>query len=366
MKKRKSSFQDMVNKQFGDGTIHYLDDSFKVEVVPIPFGVSSLDNAIGVGGLPLGRIVEIFGAPSAGKTTLCLMLIKEAQKLAKQKGHPLYGKEVAFLDVEHALDFTHAEALGVNLDELTFSQPDSGEQIFDLIDIAASSGEVGVIIVDSVAAMASSKELDEGMDYNPIGMQARLMSQGLRKVKGPIAKSEMLVIFINQTRSTMSMYGDPNTTSGGVSLDFYSSIRIKVSKKEIKNKDIVIGQDITTKIIKNKVSRPGKSTTFTYMFESGVDIFRDIVVTAIDMDIIFNRGAYYFIGSDRTDTKSALQDGAGNKMLWQGKPALEETLRQSPELFKWLDDLVQGRIPKESLFVEETPEEQSAVPEEML
>lgn len=202
-----SKFTQMANKKFGEGTIFNLEEGFKVEVTPVPTGVPSVDNAAGIGGLPLGRIVEIFGEPSSGKTTLCLSLIAEAQKLVETPGHPLFGKEIMFLDVEHAIDFLHAECLGVNINKVNWSQPMSGEQVFDLIDLAASTGEIGVIIVDSVAAMASSKEMDEGMDYNPIGLQARLMSQGLRKVNGPIAKSNMLVVFINQTRSKMTMYG---------------------------------------------------------------------------------------------------------------------------------------------------------------
>ena len=197
----------MANKRFGDGTIYNIEEGFKVEVFPIPTGIPSLDFASGIGGFPLGRIIEIYGEPSSGKTTIALHAVAQFQNLSKTKGTPVYGKDVLYIDVEHAIDFLHAERLGVDISGVEWNQPDSGEQVFDLIDIAAESGEIGMIVIDSVAAMASSKELDEGMDYNPIGLQARMMSQGLRKVNGVISKANMLVIFINQTRSKMTMYG---------------------------------------------------------------------------------------------------------------------------------------------------------------
>jgi recombination protein RecA len=203
-----NKFRQMANKQFGEGTIYNIEEGFKVEVFPIPTGIPSFDYASGIGGFPMGRIIELYGENSSGKTTLALKAIAQAQQLAKLKGNPMSGKKVLFIDAEHAVDFLHSERLGVINSEVEWNQPDSGEQVFDLIDIAAESGEIGMIVVDSVSAMASSKELEESMDYNPIGLQARLMSQGLRKVNGPISKSGMLVIFINQTRSKMTMYGE--------------------------------------------------------------------------------------------------------------------------------------------------------------
>lgn len=349
------------NKRFGEGTFFTFDDPEISKVYPIPTGISSFDYALGIGGLPLGRIVEFFGPESSGKTTVALKVIAEAQKLAKDPQSPLYGKRTAYIDAEHALDPIHVENLGVDVSRETgmlINQPDSGEEVFDLCESICTSEKFSVCVVDSVAALVPLKELEEGMDYNPIGLQARMMSQGLRKLKGLANKHGVLLLFINQIRHKVGvMYGNPETTPGGHALKFYASVRVDIRKKEIKQKDVFIGQTITATIKKNKVSRPHTKAEFDYYWDTGIDVVKDIMNVALMNGVINRAGAYYFMGED---AKNPVKDVHGNELKWQGKDNLLESLKQSPELFDYIYNVVLGKIPKGAQYVEEEKAEETS------
>jgi recombination protein RecA len=356
----------MINSRMGEGTIYTFDGDETVKVQPVSTGIPSLDYALGIGGFPWGRIVEIYGPESSGKTTVALKTIATFQQYAKQEGHPFYGKKAAFIDAEHALDPFHAQALGVDISRegMLISQPNSGEEAYDLMEALILSGHVGIIVGDSLPSFIPKAVIDGSAEDNHIGLQARLNSKCLAKINSLAAKHNVLVIMINQIREKVGvMYGNPETTPGGRALKFYSSVRLEIRRKEIKQRDAIIGQTINVKIIKNKVARPFTTAEFDYYWDTGIDVIKDIMNVAIDMGIIHRKGAYYFLGPDPNDAKNVYTDASGNELKWQGKETLEAVLKQSPALFNYINDIVQGRIPKDAQFVEEIDHEEDEEPE---
>jgi recombination protein RecA len=351
----------MINSRMGEGTIYTFEGDETVKVQPVSTGIPSLDYALGIGGMPWGRVVEIYGPESSGKTTVALKTIATFQYYAKQKGHPFYGKKAAFIDAEHALDPFHAQALGVDIspEGMLISQPNNGEEGYDLMETLILSGHVGIIIGDSLPSFIPKAVIDGSAEDNHIGLQARLNSKCIPKIAALAAKHNVLVIIINQIREKVGvMYGNPETTPGGRALKFYSSVRLEVRRKEIKKGDAFIGQTITVQVKKNKVSRPFTKAEFDYYWDTGIDVIKDIMNVAIDMGVIHRKGAYYFLGPDPNDAKNVYKDGNGNELKWQGKETLENVLKQSPALFNYINDIVQGRIPKDAQFVEENHQEE--------
>ena len=298
-----------IEKMYGKGSIMRLGDQNNLQVDVIPTGSLSLDVALGVGGLPRGRIVEIYGPESSGKTTLALHVLAEAQKM---------GGEVAFVDAEHALDPTYAKALGVNVEDMLISQPDTGEQALEITDALVRSGAVDVVVVDSVAALTPRAEIEGEMGDTFVGLQARLMSQALRKLAGNIAKTNCVVIFINQLRMKIGvMYGNPETTTGGNALKFYASVRIDIRRIEaIKNGTEIIGNRTRAKIVKNKVAPPFKEAVFDIMYGEGISKIGEIVDLGVKLDLIDKAGAWYTYGDVRV----------------QGRDSMKEYLREHPDV----------------------------------
>ena len=301
-----------IEKQFGKGSIMKLGDSAAqngIEVIPT--GCLTLDYALGIGGIPRGRIIEIYGPESSGKTTVTLHLLAEAQKL---------GGTAAFIDAEHALDPTYAKNLGVNIDELYISQPDTGEQALDICESLVRSGAVDIVIIDSVAALTPKAEIDGEMGDNFIGSQARLMSQALRKLTAITNKSKTCVVFINQLRDKIGvMYGSPETTTGGKALKFYSSIRMDIRKVEaIKSGSDIVGNRTRIKIVKNKMAPPFKQAEFDIMYGTGIDKEGCMIDVAIDMGVIQKSGSWY----SYNDNKIA-----------QGRDNVITYLQANPEIF---------------------------------
>ncbi len=299
-----------INRRFGQGTIMKLKEVRPVEVDAVPTGSISLDMALGVGGVPRGRVVEIYGPESSGKTTLSLHILAEAQK---QKGVG------AFVDAEHALDPDYARRIGVNVDDLLISQPSSGEQALQIVETLAKSGKVDVIVVDSVAALAPQAEIAGEMGDFQVGLQARLMSQALRKLSGIISKTKTIVIFINQTRMKVGVrFGNPETTPGGLALKFYASVRINLRRiAQIKHGDEIIGSRIKAKIVKNKVAPPFKTTEFDIYYNEGISKLADLINTGVGFGVIKKSGSW-------------LQ--YGNRKLGQGMEASKRFLRENPEI----------------------------------
>ncbi|MCD7911034.1 recombinase RecA [Bacillus velezensis] len=344
----------MINTRMGEGSIYAFEGEQTAKVQPVSTGIPSLDFALGIGGLPWGRLVELYGHESSGKTTVALKTIAEFQKNASVIPHVFYGKKAVFIDAEHSLDPFHAQALGVDISEETgmlISQPESGEQAYDLITALILSGQVGLIVGDSLPSFIPRKVIDGSAEDNHIGLQARLNSQMLPVVAQHAKKMNCLVIMINQVREKVGvMYGNPETTPGGRALKFYSSVRMEVRRKEIKKGDVFIGQTMIITIKKNKVARPFTKTEFDYYWDTGIDVIKDIMNTAMDMNIIKRAGAYYFYGDSHDDP---YKDGAGNELKWRGKETVEEALRHSPALFEYTNNMVQGRIPKDAQMIEE-------------
>jgi len=299
-----------INRRFGQGTIMKLKEVRPVEVDVVPTGSISLDMALGVGGVPRGRVVEIYGPESSGKTTLALHILAEAQK---QKGVG------AFVDAEHALDPDYARRIGVNVDDLLISQPSSGEQALQIVETLTKSGKVDVIVVDSVAALAPQAEITGEMGDFQVGLQARLMSQALRKLSGIISKTKTIVIFINQTRMKVGVrFGSPETTPGGLALKFYASVRINLRRiAQIKHGDEIIGSRIKAKIVKNKVAPPFKTTEFDIYYNEGISKMADLINTGVAFGVIKKSGTW-------------LQ--YGNKKLGQGMEASKRFLKENPEI----------------------------------
>ena len=295
-----------IEKQFGQGSIMRMGEDSIVKIESISTGSISLDAALGIGGIPRGRVTEIYGPESSGKTTLTLHIIAEAQKT---------GGYAAFIDAEHAMDPEYAKKLGVDTDNLLVSQPDTGEQALDITETLVRSGALDVIVIDSVAALVPKAELDGDMGDSHMGLQARLMSQALRKLTGSVSKSRTSVIFINQIRHKIGvMFGSPETTTGGNALKFYASIRLDIRRiGQIKEGDQVVGNRTRVKVVKNKVAPPFKNTEFDIMYGEGISYEGDLLDLAVQADIVNKMGAWYSynkekIGQGRENAKRYLQD----------------------------------------------------------
>jgi recombination protein RecA len=311
-----------IHKSFGEGSIMRLGDKPNVDVQVIPTGSISLDYALGVGGVPRGRVVEIYGPESSGKTTLALHIIAEAQK---RDG------VAAFIDAEHAIDVKYAEKLGVNIDELLVSQPDTGEQALDITEMLVRSNAIDVVAIDSVAALVPRAEIEGDMGDAHVGLQARLMSQALRKLTGAIAKSRTTVIFINQIREKIGvMFGSPETTPGGRALKFYASVRIDIRRiSAIRNQGDTIGNRTRCKIVKNKISAPFKECEFDILYGQGISIAGDIVDLASTLNIIEKSGTWFNYGADR---------------IGQGRDKARQYLEENPKILHEIEDKVRVQL----------------------
>ena len=282
----------IIEKNFGKGSIMKLGERPRVDVDVIPSGSLLIDNALGVGGYPKGRIIEIFGPESSGKTTLALHAIAESQKK---------GGTAAFVDAEHSIDPVYARNLGVNIDDLILSQPDSGEQALEIVELLANSGGVDIIVVDSVAALVPQAELDGAMSDNSVGLQARLLSKAMRKLAGILNTNGCTVIFINQLREKVGViYGNPETTTGGRALKFYASVRIDIRRAEaIKDGSTIIGNTVNVKVVKNKVAPPFKNTQVDIIYGKGIDKTAEILDIGVKMGILSRSGAWYEYDGNR-------------------------------------------------------------------
>lgn len=312
-----------IEKNFGKGAIMRLGENAGLNVEAIPTGSIALDAATGIGGLPRGRIVEIYGPESSGKTTLALHVVAEAQKM---------GGEAAFIDAEHALDPVYASALGVDIDSLLVSQPDNGEQALEITEYLARSGALDVIVVDSVAALVPKAEIEGEMGDSHVGLHARLMSQALRKLTGAISKSNTVVIFINQLREKVGViYGNPEVTTGGRALKFYSTIRIDVRRVEqLKGPgNEFIGSRTRAKIVKNKVAPPFKEAEFDIMYGEGISKYGEMLDLAVKMEVIRKSGAWFYYGEER---------------LGQGRDNVKEYIRKTPEFCAEIEGKVREGI----------------------
>ena len=320
-KKALATALSQIEKDFGKGTIMKLGENAHMNVEAIPTGSLTLDLALGIGGVPKGRIVEIFGPESSGKTTVALHIAAEVQKL---------GGEAAFIDAEHALDPFYAKALGVNIDNLLVSQPDSGEQALEITDALVRSGAVDVVVVDSVAALVPQQEIDGEMGSSHVGLQARLMSQALRKLSGSISKTNCVVVFINQLREKVGvMYGNPETTTGGRALKFYASVRIDVRKVEnLKQGDEVFGNRVKCKVVKNKVAPPFRVAEFDIIYGKGISKAGEIIDVAIELGIIQKSGSWFSYNGEK---------------IAQGKENTKKTIAENESLMKELEEKIKLR-----------------------
>jgi|TARA_B000000475_G_scaffold247796_1_gene222342 recombination protein RecA len=314
-----------IERQFGTGTVMRMGDKKHEKIPAIPTGSLGLDIALGIGGLPRGRIVEIYGPESSGKTTLTLEVIAQCQKL---------GGTAAFIDAEHALDPIYAEKLGVNVDELLVSQPDTGEQALEVADIMVSSGGIDILVIDSVAALVPKAEIEGEMGDHHVGLQARLMSQALRKITGNVKKSDTLVIFINQIRHKIGvMFGSPETTAGGNALKFYASVRMDIRRiGTVKDGDEAVGNETRVKVVKNKVSPPFKQAEFQILYNKGINRLGELIDKGSDLDIIEKAGAWYSYNGEK---------------IGQGKANSIEFLKENPKLLETIEKQVMDAINKE-------------------
>ena len=307
-----------IHKEFGEGSIMKLGENQKMNIKVISTGSMNLDMALGLGGVPRGRIIEIYGAESSGKTTLALHIIAEAQK---------EGGVAAFIDAEHALDPVYAKALGVNIDELLISQPDTGEQALEIADMLVRSGAMDVIVVDSVAALVPKAEIEGEMGDQQMGLQARLMSKALRKLTGSISKSNTVMIFINQIREKIGGFsftpGPQTTTSGGRALKFFSTVRMEVKRiGSVKQGDEVIGNEVSVKVTKNKVAPPFKEARFNVMYGTGISRIGEVLDVALELGIASKSGAWFSYGEER---------------LGQGRVNVENMLKENKELYEKIE-----------------------------
>jgi recombination protein RecA len=320
-----------IEKQFGKGSIMRMGQRGAIQPMEcIPTGSISIDYALGVGGVPRGRVVEIFGPESSGKTTLALQVIAQAQKL---------GGMAAFVDAEHALDAAYAKKLGVDIDNLLVSQPDNGEQALEIVELLIRSNGVDVVVVDSVAALVPRAEIEGEMGEAQMGLQARLMSQALRKLTGAVSKSKTCLIFINQLREKIGvMFGNPETTTGGRALKFYASVRIDIRRvASIKDGDAVVGGRTRVKVVKNKVAPPFREAEFDVMYGEGISREGDLLDLAVDRRIVEKSGAWFAFGGDR---------------LGQGRENAKAFLRDNPDIFR----VIEEKVRKELGLVRETAE----------
>ncbi|MBO3279255.1 recombinase RecA [Intestinimonas butyriciproducens] len=313
-----------IEKAYGKGSIMRLGENTGVVVEAIPTGSLSLDLALGIGGVPKGRIVEIYGPESSGKTTLALHIVAEAQKR---------GGEVAFVDAEHALDPSYARALGVDIDSMLISQPDTGEQGLEICEALVRSGAIDVVVVDSVAALTPRAEIEGDMGDSHVGLLARLMSQALRKLAGSIAKTNCIVIFINQLREKVGvMYGNPEVTTGGRALKFYASVRIDVRKVEtLKVGSEMVGNHVKAKVVKNKVAPPFRTAEFDIMFGEGISKIGELIDIGIQLDLVQKSGSWFAMGETR---------------MGQGKDAAKQYLRDHPEVAEQLEEDIRANAYK--------------------
>lgn len=340
---RKKALQtaiSQIEKQFGEGTIMFMGENRKMDVEHTSTGSLMLDLALGIGGLPKGRIIEVYGTESSGKTTLCLHAVAEAQKA---------GGMAAFIDVEHALDPVYARRLGVDVDDLLVSQPDTGEQALEIIETLVRSGAIDIVVLDSVAAMATKAEIDGDMGDAHVGVQARLMSQAMRKLTAAISKTNCVCIFINQIREKIGvMYGNPETTPGGRALKFYASVRIEVRKGEpLKNGAEIIGNRVKCKVVKNKVAPPFKVAEFDMLFGEGISKMGEIIDCAVEFDIIKKSGSWFSY------------DGM---KIGQGKDKVKEFLQENKEVCDEIEKKVRDVFASNQELIP-TDESTEAVPE---
>jgi len=322
-KKALSAALTQIERQFGKGSVMRMGDVGAVrDVEGISTGSLCLDIALGVGGLPRGRVVEIFGPESSGKTTLTLQVIAEAQKI---------GGTAAFVDAEHALDPSYAEKLGVNVEDLLVSQPDTGEQALEIADMLVRSGAVDVVVVDSVAALTPKAEIEGEMGDTHVGLQARLMSQALRKLTANIKRSNTLVIFINQIRMKIGvMFGNPETTTGGNALKFYSSVRLDIRRTgAIKKGDEVVGNDTRVKVVKNKVAPPFRQAEFEILYGEGISREGEIIELGVKHEFVDKAGAWYSYNGDR---------------IGQGKENVRQFLKENPEIAQEIEGKIREKL----------------------
>lgn len=317
-----------IQKSYGKGAVMRLGERPRVDVDVIPTGSILLDLALGVGGYPRGRIIEIYGPESSGKTTLALEAIAEAQRK---------GGRAAFVDAEHAIDPDYAHKLGVNIDELILSQPDSGEQALEIVEMLAASGALDIIVVDSVAALVPQAELDGEMSDNQVGLQARLMSKGMRKIAGVLNRTGTVVIFINQLREKVGvMYGNPETTTGGRALKFYASIRIDIRRAEaIKNGTNIIGNTVKVKVVKNKVAPPFHSCIIDLIYGEGISRYGEILDLGTSLNLIGKTGNWYTLGDNK---------------IGNGREAAKAYLREHPEQTDELEKQIRAAISKDGVI----------------
>jgi recombination protein RecA len=312
-----------IEKQFGKGSIMRLGQrDLSIGIPSIPTGSISIDYALGVGGVPRGRVVEIFGPESSGKTTLALQVIAQAQKL---------GGMAAFVDAEHALDASYAKRLGVDLDNLLVSQPDNGEQALEIVEVLVRSGAVDVVVVDSVAALVPRAEIEGEMGEAQVGLQARLMSQALRKLTGVVSKSKTCLVFINQLREKIGvMFGNPETTTGGRALKFYASVRVDIRRiASIKDGDQVVGGRTRVKIVKNKVAPPFREAEFDVMYGEGISREGDLIDLGVERRIVEKSGTWFSYGGER---------------LGQGRENAKQYLKDNPQVFKAIDERLRKEL----------------------
>ena len=339
-KKALEAAMSQIEKQFGKGSVMKLGEFKAMEVEAIPTGALSLDMALGIGGVPRGRIIEVFGPESSGKTTLALHIVAEAQKM---------GGDAAFIDAEHALDPVYAKKLGVDIDNLIVSQPDTGEQALEITESLVRSGALDVIVVDSVAALVPKAEIDGDMGDSHMGLQARLMSQALRKLTGALNKTKTVLIFINQLREKIGvMFGNPETTTGGRALKFYASVRLDIRKIEnIKQDGEVKGNRVRVKVIKNKVAPPFREAEFDVVYGEGISKAGNILDMAVNLDIIEKSGSWFSYNGER---------------IGQGRENVKRYLKENPKLLEEVESKVRANFAK--AFEESLGEELPSIEED--
>lgn len=323
-----------ITKRWGDGSIMRLGESHVMQVDVIPTGSLSLDLALGIGGIPRGRVTEIFGPESSGKTTICQHIVAESQK---------QGGTAAFIDMEHALDPTYAAMCGVDVENLLISQPDTGEQALEIAETLVRSGAVDIVVIDSVAALVPRSELEGDMGAPSMGTQARLMSQALRKLSGIVKQTNTSLIFTNQLRQKIGvMFGNPETTSGGMALKFYSSVRLDVRRiQSIKSGQEITGNRTRVRVVKNKVAAPFRTAEFDIMYNEGISKVGDILDLGVEMEIITKRGSFYSLEETR---------------LGQGREKSKNFLRENPEMTSEIESKIRANFLPDTLLID-TPEE---------